>query len=117
MGDLHATAAITLRHLLTHTSGIDGDLFLDTGRGDDCLRRYVEACADLEQTFPVGDSHSYCNSGFVIAGRVVEQLTGRCGTRPCASRSATRSASPTPGHCRRTSCASAPPPATTSTAP
>ncbi|RSS43770.1 serine hydrolase [Streptomyces sp. WAC08241] len=77
VGDLHATAAITLRHLLTHTSGIDGDLFLDTGRGDDCLRRYVEACADLEQTFPVGDSHSYCNSGFVIAGRVVEQLTGK----------------------------------------
>ncbi|WP_370410325.1 serine hydrolase domain-containing protein [Streptomyces fradiae] len=74
--DPHATGAITLRHLLTHTSGIDGDLFLDTGRGDDCLRRYVEACADLEQTFPVGDSHSYCNSGFVIAGRVVERLTG-----------------------------------------
>ncbi|WMX48278.1 serine hydrolase domain-containing protein [Streptomyces roseicoloratus] len=74
--DPEATAAITLRHLLTHTSGIDGDLFLDTGRGDDCLRRYVEACADLEQTFPVGDSHSYGNSGFVIAGRVIEQLTG-----------------------------------------
>jgi CubicO group peptidase (beta-lactamase class C family) len=74
--DREATATITLRHLLTHTSGIDGDLFLDTGRGDDCLRRYVEACAELEQTFPVGDSHSYCNSGFVIAGRVVERLTG-----------------------------------------
>ncbi|MEU6476711.1 serine hydrolase domain-containing protein [Streptomyces sp. NPDC047017] len=75
--DAEATAAITLRHLLTHTSGIDGDLFLDTGRGDDCLRRYVEACAGLAQTFPAGDSHSYCNSGFVVAGRVVEQLTGR----------------------------------------
>ncbi|MEU0403285.1 serine hydrolase domain-containing protein [Streptomyces sp. NPDC006197] len=77
VGDPRATEAITLRHLLTHTSGIDGDLFLDTGRGDDCLRRYVEACAGLEQTFPVGGSHSYCNSGFVIAGRVVEQLTGK----------------------------------------
>ncbi|MFD7063499.1 serine hydrolase [Streptomyces sp. NPDC059906] len=74
--EAEATAAITLRHLLTHTSGIDGDLFLDTGRGDDCLARYAEACTDLEQTFPVGDSHSYCNSGFVIAGRVIEQLTG-----------------------------------------
>ncbi|MGW3833122.1 serine hydrolase domain-containing protein [Streptomyces microflavus] len=76
VSDSRATPAITLRHLLTHTSGIDGDLFLDTGRGDDCLRRYVEACADLEQTFPVGDSHSYCNSGFVIAGRVIERVTG-----------------------------------------
>ncbi|MEU6282757.1 serine hydrolase domain-containing protein [Streptomyces sp. NPDC047028] len=74
--EAEATAAITPRHLLTHTSGIDGDLFLDTGRGDECLQRYVEACAGLEQTFPVGDSHSYCNSGFVIAGRMVEELTG-----------------------------------------
>ncbi|MFF3976381.1 serine hydrolase [Streptomyces sp. NPDC001828] len=77
VGDAEATATITLRHLLTHTSGIDGDLFLDTGRGDDCLAHYVEACAGLEQTFPVGDSHSYCNAGFVIAGRVIEQLTGK----------------------------------------
>ncbi|MEV0528841.1 serine hydrolase [Streptomyces sp. NPDC050439] len=77
VGRRQATDAITLRHLLTHTSGIDGDLFMDTGRGDDCLERYVRACADLEQTFPVGDAHSYCNSGFVIAGRMVEQLTGR----------------------------------------
>lgn len=75
--DEGATKAITVRHLLTHTSGIDGDLFLDTGRGDDCLERYVEACAELEQTFPVGDSHSYCNSGFVIAGRLIEHLTGK----------------------------------------
>ncbi|MFE0685756.1 serine hydrolase domain-containing protein [Streptomyces sp. NPDC058961] len=77
VGDRQATETITLRHLLTHTSGIDGDLFVDTGRGDDCLERYVTACAALEQTFPVGGSHSYCNSGFVIAGRVVEQVTGQ----------------------------------------
>ncbi|MFD6433748.1 serine hydrolase domain-containing protein [Streptomyces venezuelae] len=76
VADEEASARITLRHLLTHTSGIDGDLFLDTGRGDDCVERYVAACADLAQTFPAGDSHSYCNSGFVIAGRVIERLTG-----------------------------------------
>ena len=32
---------VTMRHLLTHTSGIDGDVFTDTGRGDDCLEKYV----------------------------------------------------------------------------
>ncbi len=32
---------VTVAHLLTHTSGIDGDIFTDTGRGDDCVARYV----------------------------------------------------------------------------
>ncbi|WP_331766945.1 serine hydrolase domain-containing protein [Embleya sp. NBC_00896] len=75
--DEKATATITVRHLLSHTSGVDGDLFLDTGRGDDCVEKYVTACADLEQIFPVGESHAYCNSGFVIAGRIIERLTGK----------------------------------------
>ncbi len=33
---------VTVRHLLSHTSGIDGDIFIDTGRGDECVRRYVD---------------------------------------------------------------------------
>ena len=37
---------VTMRHLLTHTSGIDGDVFTDTGRGDDCLERYVALLAE-----------------------------------------------------------------------
>ncbi|MFC8127435.1 serine hydrolase domain-containing protein [Streptomyces sp. NPDC057302] len=74
--DTRATRAVTVRQLLTHTSGIDGDLFVDTGRGGDCLRRYVEACAGLDQLFSPGAGQSYCNAGFVIAGRIVERLTG-----------------------------------------
>ncbi|MFO7252314.1 MAG: serine hydrolase domain-containing protein [Actinomycetes bacterium] len=77
VADPHTTEHVTIRHLLTHTSGLDGDLFLDTGRGDDCVAKYVEACADLAQIHPLGATHSYCNSGFVIAGRVVERLTGK----------------------------------------
>ncbi|WP_170222911.1 serine hydrolase domain-containing protein [Nonomuraea turkmeniaca] len=71
------TKTVTIRHLLSHTSGIDGDLFLDTGRGDDCVAKYVEACAGLTQNHPLGATQSYCNSGFVIAGRVLERLTGK----------------------------------------
>ena len=77
LGDEDAARRVTLRHLLTHTSGIDGDHFLDTGRGDDALAAYVASCADLPQQFPVGSSHSYCNAGFSIAGRVLEVVTGR----------------------------------------
>lgn len=70
-------SGITIRHLLTHSSGIDGDLFLDTGRGDDCLAKYVAALNSSEALFSPGSGWSYCNSGFVVAGRVVEMLDGR----------------------------------------
>ncbi|WP_283134278.1 serine hydrolase domain-containing protein [Rhizohabitans arisaemae] len=75
--DPEATKSVTVRHLLAHTSGIDGDLFVDTGRGDDCVEKYVNLFADLQQNHPVGATHSYCNSGFVLAGRVIEVLTGK----------------------------------------
>lgn len=77
VADPEVTKTVTVRHLLSHTSGIDGDLFLDTGRGDDCVEKYVEACADLAQNHPLGATQSYCNSGFSIAGRILEKLEGK----------------------------------------
>ncbi|WNV88191.1 serine hydrolase [Umezawaea sp. Da 62-37] len=70
------TKSVTMRHLLTHTSGIDGDVFTDTGRGDDCLEKYTALLADVAQNHPLGATWSYCNSGFSLAGRVIEKLTG-----------------------------------------
>ncbi|MFC4121366.1 serine hydrolase [Nonomuraea zeae] len=70
------TKSLTLRHLLTHTSGLGGDVFADTGRGDDCIARFVEHLAKIDADHPLGATMSYCNSGFVIAGRVIEVLTG-----------------------------------------
>lgn len=77
VADPEVTKTVTIRHLLSHTSGIDGDLFLDTGRGDDCVEKYVAACADLAQNHPLGATQSYCNSGFIVAGRVLEKLAGK----------------------------------------
>ncbi|MFB9838309.1 serine hydrolase, partial [Actinoallomurus acaciae] len=76
LADAETAAKLTMRHLLTHTSGIDGDVFSDTGRGDDCLERYTEALAEVARNHPLGATWSYCNSGFSLAGRVVEKLTG-----------------------------------------
>lgn len=70
-----ATEQVTTRHLLAHTSGIDGDHFADTGRGDDVLERYTASLTDLEQVHPVGAAWSYCNSGYSLAGRLIEVLT------------------------------------------
>jgi CubicO group peptidase (beta-lactamase class C family) len=77
VADPEVTGRVTLRHLLCHTSGINGDFFHDTGRGDDCLAKYAQACADLPQNHPLGATFSYCNSGYAILGRIIEQLTGR----------------------------------------
>src|SRR5215472_15990091 len=76
LSDQDVAARLTMRHLLTHTSGIDGDVFTDTGRGDDCLERYVSLLPEAAQNHPLGATWSYCNSGFVLAGRVIEKLTG-----------------------------------------
>ena len=75
--DPDVTKAVTLRHLLTHTSGIDGDIFTDTGRGDDCLEKYVDLLADAAQNHPLGATWSYCNSGYSLLGRVIEKVTGK----------------------------------------
>jgi CubicO group peptidase (beta-lactamase class C family) len=68
---------VTIRHLLTHSSGVDGDNFSDTGRGDDALEKYMATCASLRQVHPVGATMSYCNTGFTLLGRVIEVVTGQ----------------------------------------
>lgn len=70
--DHEARDTVTVRDLLCHTSGFDGDVFLDTGRGDDALARYLEQIADLPQICPPGKIWSYSNSGYSILGRLIE---------------------------------------------
>jgi len=75
LSDPDVTKQLTIWHLLTHTSGIDGDVFTDTGRGDDALEKYTELLADVAQNHPLGATWSYCNSGWSLLGRVIEKLT------------------------------------------
>ncbi|MEU7182051.1 serine hydrolase domain-containing protein [Streptomyces celluloflavus] len=76
LADESLTQGVTLRHLLTHTSGIDGDIFTDTGRGDDCLEKFTALLADVAPNHPVDATMSYCNAGFTLLGRVLEYVTG-----------------------------------------
>jgi CubicO group peptidase (beta-lactamase class C family) len=69
-----ASARITVRHLLNHTSGVDGDYFGDFGYGDDATERYVAACRELPQLFEPGAMFSYCNAGFTVLGRLLEVM-------------------------------------------
>ncbi|WP_028638540.1 serine hydrolase domain-containing protein [Nocardioides sp. URHA0032] len=70
--DEHARDTVTVRDLLRHASGFDGDVFIDTGRGDDALPRYMKEIVDLPQICEPGKIWSYSNSGFSILGRLVE---------------------------------------------
>ncbi|HUQ59179.1 serine hydrolase domain-containing protein [Lentzea sp.] len=76
LSDSAATESVTARHLLTHTSGIDGNLFTDTGVGDDAIARFVATLTTAEQLFPPGTMFSYSNTGFAVLGRLIEVLCG-----------------------------------------
>ena len=76
MSDSSVVTAVTLRHCLTHYGGWEGDHFIDTGRGDDALARYVDSMVDVPQKTPLGTVWSYNNAGFSMAGRAIENVTG-----------------------------------------
>jgi CubicO group peptidase (beta-lactamase class C family) len=68
---------VTTRHLLTHMGGWVGDYFNDFGNGEDALDKMVKDIAKLPQVQPLGTIWSYNNTGFNIASRVIEVVTGK----------------------------------------
>ncbi|WP_171170843.1 serine hydrolase [Streptomyces sp. I05A-00742] len=69
---------LLVRHLLSHSTGLDaGDIFVDTGNDDDAIARYTAMLQDVGSLFPPGATFSYCNGGIILAGRLVEVVTGR----------------------------------------
>ncbi|WP_246268030.1 serine hydrolase domain-containing protein [Nonomuraea typhae] len=69
-------AVVTVRQLLSHTGGFDGDLFEDTGRGDDCVDKYLAYLHGATKVHEPGELFSYCNSGFVVLGALAARLRG-----------------------------------------
>jgi CubicO group peptidase (beta-lactamase class C family) len=68
---------ILVRHLLSHTNGIDADLFFPDAKGRDALKTYVDGLASSCGTlFEPGEQLSYSNGGMIVAGRLLEVVTG-----------------------------------------
>jgi CubicO group peptidase (beta-lactamase class C family) len=77
VADEGAAERITIRQLLNHTAGFEGDIFTDTGVGDDCLEKYIATLNAVSQLFPPGERFSYNNAGYCVLGRLVEVLRER----------------------------------------
>lgn len=75
-------ATITLRHLLTHTSGLrdQWDLWSMSGhRMDDVIRQQDLMTLMVNQrelNFTPGEEHLYCNSGYTLLSEVVARVSG-----------------------------------------
>lgn len=77
LADELAQETITLRQLLSMSSGIDNGPYNEHGRGEDALGRYVASLADVPQVFPPGQGFGYSNAGTSIAGYVAERVMGQ----------------------------------------
>ncbi|MEU5609304.1 serine hydrolase domain-containing protein [Streptomyces sparsogenes] len=76
VADPEASAKVTPRHLLNHTSGIE-EAYGDPGEGDDVYARMVENIADAPQVFPLGRTHGYSAAlGYAILARILEVHDG-----------------------------------------
>ena len=76
VADEAASREVTLWHLVTHTSGWEGQLSA-TDKGDETLARFVAGLSTDMQLAPPGAAWSYNNAGFGVAGRVIEVITGQ----------------------------------------
>jgi CubicO group peptidase (beta-lactamase class C family) len=68
---------ITVRMLLNHSNGLEAHTMAPTAvRGRDAARSYEQRLAETGTVFDPGSAVHYSNPGFVLAGRVAEEVTG-----------------------------------------
>jgi CubicO group peptidase (beta-lactamase class C family) len=67
--------SITVRHLLTNSSGIGGSA-VPGGVDDDALERHVKGLAKITLECEPGNGYAYANSGWSVLGLMVQKLSG-----------------------------------------
>lgn len=74
-----AWKGITLRHLLTHTSGIPDFINRPTVnlRLDVTPDEVLKSVADKPLEFPTGDRYAYSNTNYHLLGMVIDRVSGR----------------------------------------
>lgn len=69
-------SVITPRHLLSHTSGIEGEMLPEAFEGDLTVDAYLDHLVEVPPFFAPGAFFSYCNNGFMVAAQLIETVTG-----------------------------------------
>ena len=69
-------SGITIRHLLTHTSGVPQDTLLDDAR-DYTETELVRSAARSPLQFTPGDRESYSSTGYALLGIIIHRVTGQ----------------------------------------
>ena len=77
VADPQVSREATIRDCLTHSVNWDGDVFRDTGWGDDALQTMVAGMSELRQVAPLRRLWSYNNAAFYPLGRILEVVHGR----------------------------------------
>ncbi|EEF62544.1 serine hydrolase domain-containing protein [Pedosphaera parvula] len=74
-----AWSNITIRHLLTHTSGIKNYTVMDGFEFSKHLtqEQFIEKMSTVPLSFQPGDAFSYCNTGYNLLGFIVENASGK----------------------------------------
>jgi CubicO group peptidase (beta-lactamase class C family) len=75
--DEPAQRKVTIRHLLSHTSGFRGDSDWDFGMGDDALARSLPSFQTLRQHTAPGTMSEYNNNAYNLLGLIAERLLGK----------------------------------------
>jgi len=77
LADQDAATRITVRNLLTQTSGIstmNGNRFWNS---DANMEEAVQQMSDIHLSYPVGTKYQYCNMNYVILGVLIEKASGQ----------------------------------------
>ncbi|MFN0178321.1 MAG: serine hydrolase domain-containing protein [Gemmatimonadales bacterium] len=77
VADPDATRRITVKMLVNHTSGINGELTPEAGHDRERIVDAIGRIAAMDQLHPPGADLSYCNPGTVLAGYLCQQLLGK----------------------------------------
>ncbi len=72
-----ADSAITIRHLLTHTSGFDDYIDFAHIREDVSLQDQIAVIREQERVAAPGEKFHYSNPNYILLGRIIEIVSGR----------------------------------------